>query len=114
MAKLSEWRPRIADYEPSISQPRIPLCNGARNVQNNNAQWGRYLKDEKRIDLTFYEQITYKRYKDKEWYNRVLKNGWPGVKGEVRLGRPVINEWGEVIVIILNEKNYPKVEVLKA
>ncbi|MCX8200435.1 MAG: hypothetical protein N3G76_03115 [Candidatus Micrarchaeota archaeon] len=109
MVKMSEWRPQLEDYKPSVATPRIPLCDGSKSTSPPG--WALQVK-EKSVNLSFYENMCYKMYKDKEWYNKILKGGWPGVKGVVRLGVPLINRFGEVIVISLKKDLYPEVRVL--
>lgn len=110
MAKISEWTPQISMYEPSVARPHISLCNGSSN--KNSTQWGKFLKEENKVNLSFYELICYNRYKNEPWYNKTLKNGWPGVNHEVHLGRPIVNRFKEIIVITLKNNKYPEVHVL--
>lgn len=49
-----------------------------------------------------------RNYSDKSWYGAKIKNGWPGVKGDVLLGFPVVDRFGEIIVVYQNENGYIK------
>jgi hypothetical protein len=49
---------------------------------------------------------------EEPWYGKVLRGGWPGVKGEVRLGVPVRDRFGEVLLVTLSEGGVPKSRVL--
>ncbi|HLC68895.1 MAG TPA: hypothetical protein VJH24_03565 [Candidatus Bilamarchaeaceae archaeon] len=52
-----------------------------------------------------------KKYEGTPGYGKVLRGGWPGVRGEVRLGRPMVNRTkdgrGEVVVVWLDANRYP-------
>jgi hypothetical protein len=48
------------------------------------------------------------RYSNKPWYGAIVKNGWPGVRGEVQLGVPVVDKFNEIVVVYRDENGYMK------
>jgi|GEM_PF-6492073 len=52
------------------------------------------------------------RYGNKSWFGDIVKNGWPGVKGKVQLGVPVIDKFNELIVVYRDENGYMKSRAL--
>ncbi len=52
------------------------------------------------------------RHGNKPWYGAIVKNGWPGVKGKVQLGVPVVDKFNELIVVYRDENGYMKSESL--
>ncbi len=61
-----------------------------------------------KYDISFYESLCARRYSKYEWYGKELVGGWPGVRGPVYLGWPVVDRFGDVIVVILSKHGYPK------
>ncbi len=105
MVAICSYKPQIDKWKPSVAKPRIPLCRGAR--RSNVVFAGEPLVENK-VNLASIDNMCWKKYGIKEWYNKILRKGWPGVKGKVRLGRPVVNKFGEIIVITLNDQRMPK------
>jgi hypothetical protein len=63
--------------------------------------------------MGFWARACFQSYGDRSWFGKRLKGGWPGVQGEVRLGHPVVDKFGEVLVIHLTDAGYPKSRVLQ-
>ncbi len=60
-----------------------------------------------KFDISFYESLCARKYYHEPWYGKEVKGGWPGVRGPVFYGWPVVNRFGEVIVIIKSPSGQP-------
>ena len=65
-----------------------------------------------KYDISFYESLCARRYYKEEWYGKEVVGGWPGVRGPVYLGWPVVDRFGDVIVVIQDEHGYIKSQFL--
>lgn len=99
MAKISSFKPRIDKWNRGAKGRCSNVLNSRLMIENS-------------VNLVEFERMCWKRYGNKSWYDKKLEKGWPGVKGIVRFGRPVINRFNEIIVVTLSEQNVPKCTVL--